>query len=252
MAFGLVLAVVWGRLLAPDVALAEAAIGAGLTGALFREFAFTLAGAVLISGVVALTLSPMLASRVLTPSSGEGRFEHAVEHFFNGLAKRYRRSLGSSLDTLPVTLVFAAVVLMSIYFMFVTSKSELAPDEDQSILFFQATGPQTATLEYNEAYTREIVAAFESVPEYHESFLLLGFGGDGNVVFGGFKMEQPSQRERSQMQVLPEVQGLLSQIAGFQLAVFPRPSGASGPACVGRQRTHLVFRPPPQQNDRLP
>ncbi|MGB5775306.1 MAG: efflux RND transporter permease subunit, partial [Sedimenticolaceae bacterium] len=101
---------------------------------------------------------------------------------------------------------------------------------DQSILFFQAVAPQTASLEYNEVYTREIVEAFEKVPEYHESFLLLGFGGDDNVVFGGFKMEQPALRARSQMQVLPEVQGLLSQIAGLQIAVFPRPSlpGSSG------------------------
>ena len=81
----------------------------------------------------------MLCSRVLQASSGEGRFEKAVEHFFNGLAERYRRALSGSLDTLPVTLVFATVVLFSIYFMFVTSQNELAPDEDQSILFFQAT-----------------------------------------------------------------------------------------------------------------
>mgnify|MGYP001823241251 FL=1 len=68
------------------------------------------------------------------------------------------------------------------------------------------------------------------MPEYHESFLLLGFGGDDNVVFGGFKMQQPGQRERSQMEVQPEVQGLMSQIAGFEMAVFPRPSlpGSSG------------------------
>jgi multidrug efflux pump len=196
----------------------------GLVGTLFTEFAFALAGAVLISGVVALTLSPMLASRVLTPSSGEGRFEHAVEHFFNGLAKRYRRSLGSSLDTLPVTLVFAAVVLMSIYFMFVTSKSELAPDEDQSILFFQATAPQTATIDYNEAYVRQIVSLFESVPEFDKSFILAGFGGDVSTTFGGIKFPVPSERERSQMEIQAEVQQKLGQVAGMQTAAFPRPS----------------------------
>jgi multidrug efflux pump len=180
--------------------------------------------------VVALTLSPMLSSKVLRPAGDPGRFEKGVERFFDGLAGFYLRRLRAALDYLPATLLFAAVVLGSIYFMFVSSKAELAPTEDQSILFFQAVAPQTATLEYNEAYTREIVEAFEKVPEYHESFLLLGFGGDGNVVFGGFKMPQPAERERSQMQVLPEVQGLLSQIAGFQLAVFPRPSlpGSSG------------------------
>ena len=202
----------------------------GLVGTLFTEFAFSLAGAVLISGIVALTLSPMLSSVVLRPAGKAGRFERAVEHFFDWLANFYLRRLKGALTYLPVTLFFASVVLASIWFMFVSSKAELAPTEDQSILFFQAVSPQTATLEYNEAYTREIVDAFEQVPEYHESFLLLGFGGDSNVVFGGFKMEQPAQRARSQMQVLPDVQGLLSQIAGFQLAVFPRPSlpGTSG------------------------
>ena len=202
----------------------------GLVGTLFTEFAFSLAGAVLISGVVALTLSPMLASKVLRPAGNPGRFERAVEHFFERLANFYLRRLQSALTYMPATLLFAAAILGSIYFMFTTTKGELAPTEDQSILFFQAVAPQTASLEYNEAYTREIVEAFEGLPEYHESFLLLGFRGDDNVVFGGFKMRQPAFRERSQMQVLPDVQGRLSQIAGFQLAAFPRPSlpGSSG------------------------
>jgi multidrug efflux pump len=196
----------------------------GLVGTLFTEFAFALAGAVLVSGVVALTLSPMLSSRVLVASSREGRFEQGVEHFFDGLANRYGRALRSSLDTLPVTLVFAAVVLASIYFMFVTAQGELAPDEDQSILFFQATAPQTATIDYNEAYVRQIVSLFESVPEYDKSFILAGFGGDVSTTFGGLKMPPPSQRERSQMAVQPEVQQKLAQVAGLQTAAFPRPS----------------------------
>ena len=196
----------------------------GLVGTLFTEFAFTLAGAVLISGVVALTLSPMLCSRVLQTSSGEGRFEKAVEHFFNRLAERYRRALSGSLDTLPVTLVFATVVLLSIYFMFVTTQNELAPDEDQSILFFQATAPQTATIDYNEAYVRQIVSLFESVPEYDMSFILAGFGGDVSTTFGGFKMPVPAQRARSQMEVQPEVQQKLGAVTGLQTAAFPRPS----------------------------
>ncbi len=195
----------------------------GLVGTLFTEFAFALAGAVLISGIVALTLSPMLSSKVLKPHGKQGRFEQWVEHGFGKLAGSYRALLHSSLNSLPAALLFAFVVLVSIFFMFVTSKSELAPVEDQSILFFQATGPQTATIEYNEAYTREIVTAFESIPEYHESFFLLGLGTP-STTFGGFKMQQPSMRPRSQMDVQPELQGKLQQIAGFQTAVFPRPS----------------------------
>jgi len=196
----------------------------GLVGTLFTEFAFTLAGAVLISGVVALTLSPMLSGKVLKPAGEQARFEQWVEHFFGRLSSAYQSALHRSLDTLPVTLVFAAVVLGSIYFMFNASQNELAPTEDQSILFFQALGPQTATLEYNEAYTRQIVGLFEEVPEYHESFFLLGFGGDNRTVFGGFKMPPPSGRVRSQMEIQPDVQQGLNRVAGFQTAVFPRPS----------------------------
>lgn len=195
----------------------------GLVGTLFTEFAFALAGAVLISGIVALTLSPMLSARVLKPHGEQGRFERWIEHAFERLAVVYRSGLHGTLEALPVTLLFAAVVLASNVFMFISSQNELAPDEDQSILFFQATAPQTATIEYNEAYTRQIVTALEQVPEYHESFFLLGMGGP-TTTFGGFKMQPPSQRARSQMQVQPDVQAGLSQIAGFQTGVFARPS----------------------------
>ncbi len=196
----------------------------GLVGTLFSEFAFSLAGAVLISGVVALTLSPMLSSKTLKAHGNAGRFEKAVERFFTWLADRYQGALHSALETPSVILLFGAAVLVSIYFMFVSTPNELAPTEDQSILFFQAVAPQTATTEYNKVYARETLELFEAVPEYHESFLLVGFGGDPTVTFGGFKMEQPSKRERSQMEVQPEIQGKLQSVAGFQMAVFPRPS----------------------------
>ncbi|MGB5338386.1 MAG: efflux RND transporter permease subunit [Gammaproteobacteria bacterium] len=196
----------------------------GLVGTLFTEFAFTLAGAVLISGIVALTLSPMLSGKVLKPAGEQARFEQTVEHFFNRLSTWYLRVLRGALDALPAVILFAAVVLGSIYFMFVASQNELAPTEDQSILFFQALGPQTATLDYNEAYARQIVDAFKQVPEHHESFFLLGFGGDNRTTFGGFKMPPPSERARSQMQVMPDIQQGLNRVAGFQSAVFPRPS----------------------------
>jgi len=195
----------------------------GLVGTLFTEFAFTLAGAVLISGVVALTLSPMLSSRLLLSQRETGRFERAVEHFFIRLTDAYRQRLHRSLDAWPVTLIFALVILISIYFMFVSSQSELAPTEDQSILFFQEVGPQTATLEYLETYTREVNAGFETIPEYLESFYLLG-SPESNIVFGGFKMPPASQRQRTPLQVLPELQVMLNRITGLRIAAFPRPS----------------------------
>jgi multidrug efflux pump len=174
--------------------------------------------------VVALTLSPMLSSKVLKSSGNSGRFERGVENFFHWLAERYRRALHSTLETPSVMLLFGLAVLVSIYFMFATTKSELAPTEDQSILFFQAIAPQTATTEYNQLYARQVLDLFESIPEYHESFVLVGFQGDPSITFGGFKMQPPGQRERSQMAVMPELQGKLQAVAGFQTAAFPRPS----------------------------
>ncbi len=200
----------------------------GLVGTLFTEFAFALAGAVLISGVIALTLSPMMSAKVLKPHGQQSRFEQRVERFFNWLADAYHRRLHNSLTYVPVTMVFAVAVLASIYFMFVTTPNELAPTEDQSILFFQARSPQTATLDYNMAYTQQINDIFETIPEYHESFYLLGFGRDVSTVFGGFKMPPPSQRERGQGEVLQELQPKLGQVAGFQTAMFPRPSLPGG------------------------
>ena len=195
----------------------------GLVGTLFTEFAFALAGAVVVSGVVALTLSPVLSAKVLHRKGEPGRFEAVVERFFERLAEGYRKRLSRTLDYVPVTMTFAAVVLASIYFMFVTTPSELAPVEDQSILFVQGRTPQTATIEYNEVYTREVIERFKTMPEEHTSFLFMG-GGGPNTMFGGFKMEPPSERDRFILEVLPDLQSALNTIAGMQVGVFPRPS----------------------------
>ncbi len=196
----------------------------GLVGTLFVEFAFALAGSVLISGIVALTLSPMLASRILKPHSEHGRFEQRVQQFFQSLSDRYQRVLHRSLNYVPVTMVFAAVVLASIYFMFVTTKTELAPPEDQGILFVQTSAPQTATIDYVQTYAREMVKQFQTIPEYRHSFLMLGGSGDPSLSFGGFKLVASSERERSVFEIFPEIQGKVSQIPGVQVNMGPRPS----------------------------
>ncbi len=199
----------------------------GLTGTLFSEFAFTLSGAVLISGIIALTLSPVLSAAVLKPHGSEGKFEQQVERFFNWLSHHYHRLLNSSLDTLWVSILVGAVIFASNIFMFIESKQELAPTEDQSILFFNGTGPRTATLDYHKAYSNQIQGIFETFPEYTDSFFILGRTQD--TVFGGFKMAPQDQRERSQMQIKPQLNAQLNQVAGYQIGVFPRPSipGAS-------------------------
>ncbi|EIC21050.1 efflux RND transporter permease subunit [Thiorhodovibrio frisius] len=196
----------------------------GLVGSLFTEFAFTLAGAVLISGVVALTLSPMIAGRVLHSSEDSSRFEHLVEQFFAWLARMYGHALASWLKYPAVTILVALVVIGAIYAMYGMTKKELAPTEDQSILFVMGNAPQTATIDYDVRYVRQMQTIFETFPEYQESFLLAGFGGDTTMTFGGFKMSPPSQRERSQMVVQPQLQGALGQITGLQTVAFPRPS----------------------------
>jgi len=195
----------------------------GLVGTLFSEFAFTLAGAVLVSGVVALTFSPMLSARVLKAHGSAGRFERRVEGFFNGLARGYKRVLHSLLDTVPVLVLFGVAVLASNYFMFVTSENELAPTEDQGIIFFQGTAPRTATLDYLEHFSERYQAAAESIRGYKETFMLLG-SRSADTVFGGFKMTAAGQRDFTQMEVQPEVERKFSANPGFDTAVFPRPS----------------------------
>ncbi|SFH72803.1 efflux RND transporter permease subunit [Modicisalibacter xianhensis] len=201
----------------------------GLVGSLFTEFAFTLAGAVVVSGIIALTLSPMLSGKVLKPHGNASRFERLVENSFNRLANGYRSALSGVVQTVSVPVVFAVVVLASIYFMFVTSQNELAPTEDQGIIFFQGTAPQTATLDYLKRYSNAIQSNVEQVEGYNETFMILG-GMSADTVFGGFKMLPWSERDISQMTVLPNVQAALSQVTGLQTAAFPRPSlpGSSG------------------------
>lgn len=204
----------------------------GLVGIVFTEFAFSLAGAVLISGIVALTFSPMLSSRVLKTSAEQGRFERAVEHFFERLAALYRRWLHHSLDYRPVTFYFSAVMLLGIYFMFITSQTEFAPVEDREAINIQMTAPHTATLEYTEAHTRRMVDLFETIPEYTRSFLMLGGGGTPATTFGGFRLVPIAERQRSQMQIQPELQQLVHGIPGVQVGVFSFPAlpgAAAGP-----------------------
>ncbi|WP_296898297.1 efflux RND transporter permease subunit, partial [Thiohalocapsa sp.] len=128
----------------------------GLVGSLFVEFAFTLAAAVLISGIVALTLSPMISARVLRPAGNQAHFERNVEHFFDGLAKLYARMLRWWIKYPSSTVLVALVVIASIWAMYSFSQKELAPTEDQSILFFMATAPQTATVDYNKRYVEQL------------------------------------------------------------------------------------------------
>ena len=195
----------------------------GLVGSLFTEFAFTLAGTVVISGIVALTLSPMLSAKVLKPHGDPGRFEKVVEKSFNGLANGYKAALASLMQTKSVVVFFAFVVLGSIYFMLMMSQNELAPTEDQGILFYQGLGPETSTLDYLYDHGQEVQNRMSEVPGYSEDFMILGITSP-NAVFGGFKLAPWSEREITQFEVQPKLDAELKKVTGLQTAVFPRPS----------------------------
>ncbi len=137
----------------------------GVTGALFREFAFTLAGAVIISGVVAVTLSPMMCSLLLSREMLHGRFVRVIDSLFSRLADWYGRRLERSLDYRPVTALFGAAVLVSIVFMYSNTKSELAPEEDQGVLFALTKSPQYSNLDYADSYDGKLDKALASFPE---------------------------------------------------------------------------------------
>ncbi|WP_439859547.1 multidrug efflux RND transporter permease subunit [Pseudomonas sp. MBLB4136] len=195
----------------------------GLTGALFKEFALTLAGAVIISGIVALTLSPMMCAKLLRHEENPSGLAHRLDLLFERLKQRYQRALHGTLDTRPVVLVFAVIILCLIPVLLKFTESELAPEEDQGIIFMIANAPQPTNLDYLNQYTDPFVAIFKEFPEYYSSFQINGFNGVQSGI-GGFLMTPWNERERTQMEILPEVQGRLAQIPGLQIFGFNLPS----------------------------
>ena len=194
----------------------------GVTGALFREFAFTLAGAVIISGVVAVTLSPMMCSLLLSREMLHGRFVHLIDRAFSRLAEWYGRKLVRSLDYRPVTTLFAAAVFASLVFMYMNTKAELAPEEDQGVLFALTKAPQYSNLDYQEAYTDKLDQAFGSFPETDLRFILNGRLGPNQGIAGAI-LKPWAERSRSAQQLKPLMQQKTSAIEGMNAFVFSLP-----------------------------
>ncbi len=205
----------------------------GLTGALFTEFAFTLVAAVVFSGIVALTLTPMLCARLLrkTPEQGLVRL---LEQAFAVLRRGYERSLDVALSVRPLILLVALVVLVSLPLLFLGSQSELAPDEDQGTLLYAGTGPATATRNYLDIYNAQIEELFSQYPETRVVWQISGVAPEGgagaNAVFGGANLKNWSERERTQMEMMPQAQADLGSIAGLNAVAFSSSvlPGASG------------------------
>ncbi len=196
----------------------------GLTGALFTEFAFTLAGAVTVSAVIALTLSPMMCSRFLkTDDKGNHRrFMRFVDRLFDRLRRTYEYLLHGALNALPVVMVFALIVLGSIYFLYVSSKSELAPQEDEGIVISLITGAPDATLQQTQLYTRQVYKIFAGHKETDHVFQLDGISGVNSGI-AGMVLKPWDQRKLTTMQLQPMVQKQLNGIAGVRAVAFQRP-----------------------------
>ncbi|HHZ4597868.1 TPA: efflux RND transporter permease subunit [Legionella pneumophila] len=200
----------------------------GLTGALFKEFAFTLASAVIISGIIALTLSPMMCSKILSEEATSGKFAIFLDEFFNKLKRVYQNALHSILDTREIMLLLAGVVILMLPYLYSNTAAETAPDEDQGFFFVLATAPQYATLNYIEAFTKPFDAIYKSFPETENYFTV-----NTSQPISGMVLKPWDQRKKSQFALKQPLQNKLSKIAGLNaLAIVPPPlpGGGGGPA----------------------
>ena len=202
----------------------------GLTGALFTEFAFTLVGAVTISAVVSLTLSPMMCSVFLRPHGHAGGWQErvvdAIDRVFGRLQHRYERSLRGSLRTLPVTLAFAALVIGSIYFLYSSADSELAPQEDQGVVILLPSSAPNATLAQKELFSQQVQDIMARLPEADQSFQV----ESSTISIAGVTLKPWDQRKRNATTIQREMQGTLGGVAGQRVVAFEPPAlpGAEG------------------------
>lgn len=199
----------------------------GLTGVLFSEFALTLAGAVLVSGVVALVLSPMMCAYLLKDHDHQGRAATWLDARFDELHHGYQRWLARCLDNRGAVLLFAVVIFLSLPVLYQLSQRELAPEEDSGSIFAVATPPDYGNLEYTTYFLDEMVAAWRTIPEITHSWQV----NEPTSVFGGMELRPWSERERTLEEVRQEVQSKYDRISGLEIFTFAAgglPGAASG------------------------
>jgi multidrug efflux pump len=200
------------------------AIQGGLTGSLFREFAFTLAGAVIVSGVVALTLSPMMGSKLLRAGDTERGFAGMINRHFDIVRGIYTRMLTGTLNYRPVVLTLWAIVIVLIIPFYMFSQKELAPTEDQSFLFCFIQAPANSTIDQTKLFAAEIEKVYQSLPEASSTFRVVfpTFG------FGGLVTKPWDQRKRDVQQIQMEVAQKSAKIAGIRAINLVPPSLPGG------------------------
>src|SRR5580692_1013951 len=221
-----------GPIIAMTITLAAvyAPIGiqGGLTGALFREFAFTLAGAVIVSGVVALTLSPMMGSKLLRAGDSDRGFAGIVNRGFEHIRNLYVRLLTGTLNYRPVVLTVWVVVAALMIPLYMFSQHELAPSEDQGVVFGVIQSSANSTLDQTNLFTQQVYDVYHSFPESASIFQITNPGGG----FGGMVTKAWSQRKKTAQELLVESSGPLSKIAGVRVIPLtppPLPGGGNFP-----------------------
>ncbi len=203
------------------------AFSTGRSGMLFIEFALTLAGAVLVSGFTALTLSPMMCSKLLHHDEKHGRLFEFGERLLKGLDHGYRTLLDRVLRLRWLTIGAAATVVAGMVGLFLSLPDELAPDEDQGIIIGFGTAPEGATIDYTDRYAKQMEDIYEAVPEQNRFFKIIGFGGVTRVI--GFVGLKPwNERERSAQQIAQSLFQEFSDIAGLMAFPITRPPLGQG------------------------
>ncbi|CAN5306912.1 MexW/MexI family multidrug efflux RND transporter permease subunit [soil metagenome] len=200
----------------------------GLTGALFREFAFTLAGAVVVSGIIALTLSPMLCSKIFKSHTQEGRFSQFIERRFAGLRRFYSRRLDGAMKQRPVFAWVLVIIVATTGVLYMATAKQLAPAEDQGVLFSFVNAPEHTNLDYLKTYADNAIDTFMKVPERQNVFGIVGMGST-HAAFVGLILKPWDERTRSDTQIIGEMQGKLSSLSGvktFATAPSAIPIGA--------------------------
>ncbi|MFN2564530.1 MAG: efflux RND transporter permease subunit [Gemmatimonadaceae bacterium] len=202
----------------------------GATGRLFNEFGVAVGGAVLVSGVVALTLTPMLSGKILRVSARESRFHHAVGAVLNGVTARYGRTLERALSRPLLVVGGGAVVTASAVLLFMALEREFVPPEDRGFFFTFVVAPEGATVEYTDGYLRELEAIVERTKDVRSTFAVIGFGGPPSSGFLGTILEDWDRRDRSAPDIIGEVQPQFFGVPGvFAFAINPPAFGGFSP-----------------------
>ncbi|PWJ91987.1 multidrug efflux pump [Mesorhizobium loti] len=202
---------------------APLAFTGGLTGALFREFAVTLAGSVVLSGVIAITITPMMSARLLK-SGTPGRFQRIVDATFARVEHVYERAVTGSLNYRPLTLIIVLALVGVTGFMFTKTSTELAPEEDQGFLLSLVTAPRYATSDYTETYVNQILGLVKDIPETRAQFSAVAFGGTTNSAFVGFAFKDWAERKRNSKELQADITARIAKVAGVQAFVFAPPT----------------------------